>query len=151
MGLEGTTDLPHRTDLWSWATKIKLDLTPGSKGSLDESKTWILLQGQESSSHRGTPPPWTALLWLHLVVFWSKCNSKLRAVPPFCQILIPHQVELHVSGEPVLVSGRVRRRASGCTDAGCTKQKHGTGSGGSADHQRWVALLSARLTRLSAT
>lgn len=63
-------------------------------------------------------------------ILWPDRGSTRKREERY-HIVILRQVELHVSGEPVLVSRRVRQAVPGCT-----KQKHGTGSGGSADQQR---------------
>lgn len=56
---------------------------------------------------------WSAVLWLHLAATRRKRNKKWRAASLFCRILILRQVELHVSGQPVLVGGRVQRASGG--------------------------------------
>lgn len=70
-----------------------------------------LTGSQRFSSHRKKK----VVLCLHLVANLSKCSSKRRLVP--CGIAVLCQVELHVRGKPVLVSGRVQCTSGGFPDA----------------------------------
>lgn len=86
---------------------------------------------------------WTAVLWLHLVAKWSKCHWKWRTV--LCLARIWFSAKLSYTSV-----GNLYWWLDVCSARqpvpGCTEQKHGTGSGGTTDQQRWDTWPAPRQT-----